>query len=108
MSGQHRYGVFYRWLLPAIIFQSVFMGGGFTTGREVMEYAGKYGVYGIYSVIVATIFFFISAALSYEVARVFKAFDYRTWIKQVLWKFWPKTWVIPTLFLFTGIWEGLT
>lgn len=89
MSGKHRYGVFYRWLLPAIIFQSVFMGGGFTTGREVMEYAGKYGVYGIYSVIIATIFFFISAALSYEVARVFRAFDYRTWVKQVLWKFWP-------------------
>lgn len=89
MESQHKYGVFYRWLLPAIIFQSVFMGGGFTTGREVMEYAGKHGVHGIYSVIVATIFFFISAALSYELARVFKAFDYRTWIKQVLWKFWP-------------------
>jgi len=77
------------------------------TGRKVMEYAGKYGVCRIYSVIVAMIFFFISAALSYEVVRVFKAFDYRTWIKQILWKFWPKTWGIPTLFLFTGIWEGL-
>lgn len=89
MSGKHKYGIFYRWLLPAIIFQSVFMGGGFTTGREVMEYAGKYGVYGIYSVIIATLFFFISAALSYEVARVFKAYDYRSWIKQIIWKFWP-------------------
>ncbi|AEC51582.1 hypothetical protein PNA2_0666 [Pyrococcus sp. NA2] len=84
-----KYGIFYRWLLPAIIFQSVFMGGGFTTGREVMEYAGKYGVYGIYSVILATVLFFISAALSYEVARVFRAFDYRTWVKQIIWKFWP-------------------
>ena len=89
MSNGHRYGIFYRWLLPAIIFQSVFMGGGFTTGREVMEYAGKYGVYGIYSVVIVTILFFISAALSYEVARVFKAFDYRTWVKQIIWKFWP-------------------
>ncbi|WP_461864154.1 YkvI family membrane protein [Thermococcus sp.] len=89
MSKQHKYGVFYRWFLPAIIFQSVYMGGGFTTGREVMEYAGKYGVYGIYSIIMVTIGFLVAAALSYELARVFKAFDYRTWIKQILWKFWP-------------------
>lgn len=89
MESQHKYGVFYRWLLPAIIFQSVFMGGGFTTGREVMEYAGKYGLNGIYSIIIVTLGFWIATTLSFELARVFKAFDYKTWIKQLLWKFWP-------------------
>lgn len=89
MGNQHKYGIFYRWLLPVIIFQSVYMGGGFTTGREVMEYAGKYGVNGIYSIIMVTLGFWIATTLSFELARVFKAFDYKTWIKQLLWKFWP-------------------
>ncbi len=88
-SGKGSHNLFYRWLLPAIIFQSVFMGGGFTTGREVMEYCGKYGALGIYSIIAATIGFFVSTSLTYELARVTKSFDYRTLMKQILWKFWP-------------------
>ncbi|WP_456326793.1 hypothetical protein [Palaeococcus sp. (in: euryarchaeotes)] len=54
-----------------------------------MEYAGKYGVNGIYSIIMVTLGFWIATTLSFELARVFKAFDYKTWIKQLLWKFWP-------------------
>jgi len=76
-------------LLPAIIFQSVFMGGGFTTGREIMEYCGKYGTLGIYSILGATLGFLISTVLSYELARVTKSFDYRSLMKQILWKAWP-------------------
>lgn len=76
-------------MLPAIIFQSVFMGGGFTTGREIMEYCGKYGTLGIYSILGATLGFLISTVLSYELARVTKSFDYRSLMKQILWKAWP-------------------
>lgn len=89
MEEVRKRGLFYRWLLPAIIFQSVYMGGGFTTGREVMEFGGRFGVNGIYSVLFVSLGFFISAFLSYELARIYRAFDYRTWVKHLLWKFWP-------------------
>ena len=38
MSGTHKHGIFYRWLLPAIIFQSVYM------GRRIYNRQGSYGV----------------------------------------------------------------
>lgn len=89
MEEKKGYGIFYRWFLPAIVFQSIYMGGGFTTGREVMEFGGRFGVNGIYSVIFITLGFFVAAFLSYELARIYKTFDYRTWVKMLLWKFWP-------------------
>lgn len=55
----------------------------------MMEYAGKYGFYGIASIVITFLGFIITCALSYELARVFRAFDYRTFAKQILWKFWP-------------------
>jgi uncharacterized membrane protein YkvI len=79
---------FWKWIVPAILFQSVFVGGGFGSGREVMEYAGKYGYYGIASILITFIGFAVTCSLSYEIARVFKAFDYRSFAKQLLWRFW--------------------
>ena len=34
-------------LLPGIVLQSVLMGGGYATGREIIEYGGKFGAYGL-------------------------------------------------------------
>ncbi|HIE55301.1 MAG TPA: hypothetical protein EYP90_09000, partial [Chromatiaceae bacterium] len=82
-------GWFAKWLVPAILFQSVFVGGGFGSGREVMEYAGKFGFYGLSSIAITFLGFVLTCTLSYELARVFKAFDYRSFAKQILWRFWP-------------------
>ena len=39
-------GAFGRYFLPGIILQSVLIGGGYATGREIVEYGAKFGAYG--------------------------------------------------------------
>ena len=36
-------GSFGKFVLPGIILQSVMIGGGYATGREIVEYGAKYG-----------------------------------------------------------------
>lgn len=39
-------GPFGKYVLPGIILQSVLIGGGFATGREIVEYGAKFGSLG--------------------------------------------------------------
>lgn len=75
--------------ITAIILQSVWIGGGYGTGREVVEFIAKYGALGWISILVGLVSLLIALVPSFEIARVFKAFDYMTWSKQFLWKAWP-------------------
>ncbi len=75
--------------IVAIVIQSVWIGGGFGSGREIVEFIAKYGIYGWIAILVATITLIIALIPSLEVARAFKAYDYMTWSKQFLWKAWP-------------------
>ena len=48
MSGNT---IFQRWLLPGFLFQSVIIGGGYATGRELVEFflsAGPLGGWSAY------------------------------------------------------------
>lgn len=81
---------FFRiYLVPGIIFQSVLIGGGYGTGREIVQYFGSYGAGGLWGLIVTFIFFGIVLCLSFEFARMAKAYDYRSWIKGMLGPAWP-------------------
>jgi Uncharacterized membrane protein len=80
---------FWSALIVAIVVQSVWIGGGFGSGREIVEFIGRYGVNGLIAIVIGAIFLFIALYLSFEVSRVFRAYDYRTWSKQFLWRFWP-------------------
>ena len=40
-------GWFGRYVLPGIIMQSVLIGGGYATGREIVEYGAKFGAMGL-------------------------------------------------------------
>lgn len=75
--------------ITAIIIQSVWIGGGFGTGREIVEFIAKYGVYGGAGIVIAAIVLVIATYLTLEVARKFRAYDYMTLSKQFLWKAWP-------------------
>ncbi|MDM7274738.1 MAG: hypothetical protein P3X22_001250 [Thermoprotei archaeon] len=72
----------------AIILQSVWIGGGFGSGREIVEFLAKYGSYGWIAILISTVAWIVILALSLEVARIFRAYDYMTWSKQFLWKGW--------------------
>lgn len=78
----------FRYFLPGIVFQSIFIGGGYATGREIVEYVVKYGVKGLYVIPLVGILFAIFMFLSFDIARRYGSYDYRTFSKQLLGKFW--------------------
>lgn len=72
------------YLLPGIIVQSVFIGGGYGTGRELVEYFSKYGpIGGLLGMGVAYICFALIFAATYEFARSFGVYDYRSFFKKL-------------------------
>ncbi|MBH31525.1 MAG: hypothetical protein CMG71_05985 [Candidatus Marinimicrobia bacterium] len=81
-------GGFGRYVLPGVIMQSVLIGGGYATGREIVEYGARLGSLGWISGLTALCGFSFLSFLTFELARVFKAYDYRSLVKQVAWKFW--------------------
>ena len=81
-------GGFGRYVIPGVIMQSVLIGGGYATGREIVEYGARLGSLGWISGLTALFGFSLLSFLTFELARVFKAYDYRSLVKQVAWKFW--------------------
>jgi|TARA_B100001964_G_C14243148_1_gene606081 uncharacterized membrane protein YkvI len=78
-----------RYLIPGAILQSVMIGGGYGTGREVVEYFSNYGTMGgFYSVLIAAVCIAIVFAVSLEISCVFNVFDYRNFFKVFLGRFW--------------------
>ena len=55
-----RYG---KYILPGVLLQSVLIGGGYATGREIYEYGAKFGAYGWVSGLTIAIGFAVIAAL---------------------------------------------
>jgi uncharacterized membrane protein YkvI len=59
-------------LIVAIVIQSTWIGGGFGSGREIVEFIARYGVNAWIAIVVGSVFLFIALYLSFEVARVLK------------------------------------
>ncbi|MEZ7909198.1 MAG: hypothetical protein QMC26_13115 [Pseudomonadales bacterium] len=83
-----------RWvrvyLIPGAIFQSIMVGGGYGTGRELVEYFVRFGVGGAFSgMLLAMLLFSIIMAFTFEFARVFQTFDYRSFLRQLIGPIWP-------------------
>lgn len=78
-----------RIVLPAVILQSVLIGGGYATGREIVAYGAKYGSLGWLSVAAIFVGFTVMSVLTFEVARVFRAYEYKGFIRSVIGPAWP-------------------
>lgn len=76
-------------VLPAIILQSVLIGGGYATGREIVEFGAKFGASGWLAVLGIWVGFMVMAMLTFELSRVFGVYDYKSFIKELIWKAWP-------------------
>ena len=87
---------FHTLLLPAIIAQSMIIGGGYATGREVVEYAGRFGNRGWLAVAIIAVCFSVVMALAFELARLAGAYDYKAWSRNLVGPFW---WLVDILFL---------
>lgn len=92
MSGSYwrlTQGAFGRLLLPGIVLQSVLIGGGYATGREVVEYGARFGAQGWVAVVMAFLGFSLMAILTFELARLSRAYDYRSFMGQIIGRAWP-------------------
>lgn len=77
------------WLVPGAVYQSVIVGGGYGTGREVVEFISRFGPWnGLYANILIGLLMGLVMAVSFDFARQFKVLDYRTFFKQLLGPLW--------------------
>lgn len=81
---------FKKYFVPGIIFQSVVIAGGYGTGRELVEFFLNFGTVGglVAMVVISTLVWSVVCAATFEFARVFKAYDYRTFFSKLLGKAW--------------------
>jgi uncharacterized membrane protein YkvI len=77
------------YIVPGAVIQSVMIGGGYGTGREIVEYFTNYGALGgIFGICVAFVVLATVISLTFEFARVFQAYDYRHFFKHLLGPAW--------------------
>src|SRR3990172_3275045 len=80
---------FQKYLLPGLVFQGVLIGGGYGTGREIVEYFMKYGpLGGMMGMTISFIMWSLILAVTFEFARKFKSYDYRSILIKLLGPFW--------------------
>ncbi len=76
---------FQRWLLPALAFKAVVIGGGYATGRELVEFflpSGPRG--GLLGMLLATAVWSLVCVLTFLFAQETRSDDYRTFFKHLL------------------------
>jgi uncharacterized membrane protein YkvI len=81
---------FRKYLLPGFVFQSVVIAGGYGTGREIAEFFLTQGPVGglLAMVLVSTVIWSAVCAASFEFARTFGAYEYRTFFRCLLGRGW--------------------
>jgi uncharacterized membrane protein YkvI len=78
-----------RYLLPGFVFQGVTIGGGYATGRELVEFFGPPGpAGGLLGMLVAAMVFSAVLAVSFELVRLTRAFDYKSFFTLLLGRGW--------------------
>ncbi len=78
------------YLLPGLVFQSLVIAGGYGTGRELVEFFLRYGPLGgfLSMLLVSTVIWSLVCTVSFELARSWKAYDYRRFCRGLLGKGW--------------------
>jgi len=90
-------GGYAKYILPGVLLQSVLIGGGYATGREIYSYGAKFGAMGWISGLTIGIGFALFAFLTFEICRIYKVYDYKNYIKQVIGPLWPVMDVLTVL-----------
>lgn len=98
-DGQGIKGALVRYMLPGIILQSVLIGGGYATGREIVEYGAKYGALGWLSGLATFAGFALVSILSFELVRLYKVYDFKSFLKELIGPFYRVFDVVYLLFM---------
>ena len=94
------------WIVPGAVFQSVIVGGGYGTGREVVEFISSNGPQGgLWGTLLIGVLFAIVMATAFDYARRFEVRDYRRFLKSMLGPAWVvfEFFAIVTLVLILAI-----
>ena len=76
-------------VLPGLIFQSVIIAGGYATGRELVEFFLSNGPWGgAKGMLVTAVIWGAVLALSFELARKFKSYNYKSFFQNLLGRWW--------------------
>ena len=82
--------LFLIFLLPGVAFQSIIVAGGYGTGQELsvffLSLGAREGLLGLALIPIPVIS--IAAILSFELARLYQAYNYRTFFQLLLGRAW--------------------
>ena len=79
-----------RYLLPGFVFQSMVIAGGYGTGRELVEFFLNFGPTGglLGMCLVSTVVWSAVCAVTFELARMTKSYEYRSFARVLLSRAW--------------------
>jgi uncharacterized membrane protein YkvI len=78
-----------RYVIPGAVFQSVMIGGGYGTGREIVEYFTSFGFTGgLLAMGVTFVAMTVVLGLTFELSRLCRVYDYRNFFKLLLGRAW--------------------
>jgi uncharacterized membrane protein YkvI len=79
----------YRYIVPGLVIQAVLVGGGYATGRELVEFFLARGPRtALAGLALTALWFSAGSMLAFELARRYRAFDYKSFCRVFLGRFW--------------------
>lgn len=91
---------FQRRLLPGLAFKAVVIGGGYATGRELIEFFLSVGPWGgLLGMLLAMILWSIVCMVAFALSQQLAAYEYRSLFKSLLGPAWPVFEIVYILFL---------
>jgi uncharacterized membrane protein YkvI len=80
---------FTRYVIPGLVIQAVLVGGGYSTGRELVEFFLQSGpATALPAMALTAVYFSLGSMISFELARQYQAFDYRSFCRVYLGRYW--------------------
>lgn len=81
--------LFQRIILPGLVMQSVLVGGGYATGREMVEFFLSNGpLGGLFGLLTTMVLISLISAIGFEFARLARSYDYRSFFRALLGRGW--------------------
>lgn len=88
-ASEARSDWFRRLVLPGLAFKAMVIGGGYATGREMAEFFMPGGTWGgIFGMLLATAMWSLICILTFLFSYSTQSFDYRSFFKSLLGRFW--------------------
>jgi uncharacterized membrane protein YkvI len=77
-----------RYVVPSLVIQAVLVGGGYATGRELVEFFLSLGpLSGLAGMLLTALIFSMCSMISFELARRYRTFDYGSFTGLFLGRF---------------------